>query len=450
VAEDAWKGKVASYAELRQVITTYREGEKCGDIFSTTHTQSNANLKASSEYQSNTDWAARYLHNAVAMGAFVLAAQLGVDYLKDPMNAEEFRSGTFVAIMGTIFRFDGQMRTLFTNVFDMSNGYAAVQKMSSLLNQNTRRKALLATKIRRMKRMKAHMEKDPTFALENITLSGVVTEYAGGEGMPQMRVGGTGGISMTFLPGNIISVTAGHSKGKNTFLKLIARILLPTEGFIWYPANLRTRFVGDKPMIFNRNLMFNLQFGNQKPHKEEDIWALCQKLGLSENLIGKGDLELGISGEKISLSNRIIVCIARALLSSVDILLLSNTLDSLNEAMAHRLLKALKELVEEKGMPCLPRDMEVPKPLRKKKTVLYITNNSNIEKFAAVTLQLPEDFVQARAEGVSTVNSLPRQEMPALSDFKNDHGRAQPLFPQVVGTSPSDERACGISCFSPV
>jgi len=219
---------------------------------------------------------------------------------------------------------------------------------------------------------------------------------------------------------------------------------------VWYPANLRTRFVGDKPMIFNRNLMFNLQFGNQKPHKEEDIWALCQKLGLSENLIGKGDLELGISGEKISLSNRIIVCIARALLSSVDILLLSNTLDSLNEAMAHRLLKALKELVEEKGMPCLPRDMEVPKPLRKKKTVLYITNNSNIEKFAAVTLQLPEDFVQARAEGVSTVNSLPRQEMPALSDFKNDHGRAQPLFPQVVGTSPSDERACGISCFSPV
>ena len=74
------------------------------------------------------------------MVAFALAAHLAVDYLKDPMNAEEFRSGTFVAIMGTIFRFDAQMRSLFTNVFDMSNGYAAVRKMSSLLNQNTRRK----------------------------------------------------------------------------------------------------------------------------------------------------------------------------------------------------------------------------------------------------------------------------------------------------------------------
>ena len=52
-----------------------------------------------------------------------------------------------------------------------------------------------------------------------------------------------GPVSMTIEPSQVISGTAGHNMGKNTFLKLIARMVLPSEGFVWYAENLRTRFV---------------------------------------------------------------------------------------------------------------------------------------------------------------------------------------------------------------
>merc|ERR1711939_159137 len=144
----------------------------------------------------------------------------------------------------------------------------------------------------------------------------------------------------------VIAVTAGHSMGKNTFLKLIGRIILPTVGFIWYPENLRTRYIGEKPMLFNRSLMFNLTFGNREQHPEEDIWALCAALGMPANLLHKGNIKVGVGGDKLSLSNRIIVCIARALLSSVDLLLLANTLDLLTEAQSKKVLDLLHELID--------------------------------------------------------------------------------------------------------
>ena len=45
--------------------------------------------------------------------------------------------------------------------------------------------------------MKAHMEVDPTFDTDNITLAGVMTEYPASEGLPAMLVGGEQGVSMT-------------------------------------------------------------------------------------------------------------------------------------------------------------------------------------------------------------------------------------------------------------
>ena len=108
--------------------------------------------------------------------------------------------------------------------------------------------------------LQAHTKVDPTFDPNNITISNVTTVYDNTNTlMPSQKIGP---ISMTIEPSQVIALTAAHGVGKSTFLKLIGRILLPTEGFVSYPANLRTRFVGDKPMLFNRSLLFNLTFGN--------------------------------------------------------------------------------------------------------------------------------------------------------------------------------------------
>merc|ERR1719506_3012593 len=141
--------------------------------------------------------------------------------------------------------------------------------------------------------------------------------------------------------------------GKKTFLQLLARTLIPTEGIIYYPDNLRVRFIPGEPMIFNDTLMNNLRFGNQKTHTDEEIWNVCKLVGLGQKLIGQGDMQMGNGGVKMSLSDRIYVCIARALLSSVDLLLLSNSLDMLGPEEGGHVLKLLRTWLNERGMACL-------------------------------------------------------------------------------------------------
>ena len=63
-----------------------------------------------------------------------------------------------------------------------------------------------------------------------------------------------------------------------------------------------------------------------------------------------GDKPLGFNGEKLSSSTRTLIGITRALLSSVDLLLLANTLDSLTNKDRKRILNILKEMVLKRGM----------------------------------------------------------------------------------------------------
>jgi len=189
--------------------------------------------------------------------------------------------------------------------------------------------------------IKEHIEHDfegdeAAFNPANITIVEAVVEYPGDPSIPNSESVRIGPLSMTIELGQVIAVTGeGESGGgKNSLLKMIARIMLPIEGFVSYPDNLRVRYLADRPMLFTRSLMFNLTFGSRRPHPEEGVWALCRVLGLSESHIGKRDFFVGVGGEKMSLSNRIIVCIVRALLSSADILLLANTLDLLTESQA--------------------------------------------------------------------------------------------------------------------
>ena len=141
-----------------------------------------------------------------------------------------------------------------------------------------------------------------------------------------------------------------------TFLQLLGKVLLPTEGLIYVPENLNAIYVSGEPLLLNMSLMENLRFGNTKEHPEEEIWALCKLVGLGEELLYKPNLEVGENGSKLSMSNRIYICLARALLSSVDILLLSNTLDMLSPTEGMRFLKMLREWNRAGGMSCLGAD----------------------------------------------------------------------------------------------
>mgnify|MGYP006879045614 CR=1 FL=1 len=90
-----------------------------------------------------------------------------------------------------------------------------------------------------------------------------------------------------------------------------------------------------------------MQFKHPDPAVlDEEIFALLKMLGVSEGLIGSSATEyalgsgakkwtlIGLNGEKLSLTNRTLLGLARALLSSVDLLLMSNVLDLLGPHQA--------------------------------------------------------------------------------------------------------------------
>ena len=77
------------------------------------------------------------------------------------------------------------------------------------------------------------------------------------------------------------------SAGKTTALRLIARHMTPTTGFIAYPPSWRVRFLdsANPPFFFRGTLIANLRFGNVHHHTEDEILSLCRLIGVSDDVL---------------------------------------------------------------------------------------------------------------------------------------------------------------------
>jgi len=139
--------------------------------------------------------------------------------------------------------------------------------------------------------------------------------------------------------------------------------------------------------------MDNLRFGNQTEHGDEEILQLSSLVGLSKRLIQDPSIEVGMNGNQLSTTERASICIARALLSSVDLLLLGGAFDVLTNEHAESIVKELKEWVACRGMRCLQAENDGAVDTKKMKTVFYVTNNSYLDDIADCRIRLAEDSV---------------------------------------------------------
>lgn len=141
-----------------------------------------------------------------------------------------------------------------------------------------------------------------------------------------------------------------------TFLQLMGKSLTPTDGLVYLPENLNCIYIPGEPLLLNTSLIENLRFGNIVDHPEAEVWELCKLVGVGEELLYKPDLQVGVNGSKLSVSNKTYICLARALLSSADILLMSNTLDILSPADGRYFLQIMRDWIKDRGVPCLSSD----------------------------------------------------------------------------------------------
>lgn len=393
---------------LRQLITTYRKGFEKEANFGKMNAASNKSRFIATKYQKDTEKILKWIHSISIVCVFILGAvrvTQDSNYLAD-----------FVTINSTMFKYDAVITDIFKQLFNTINGYASVQKISELLNAPTRRKALLKARERRQRILSELKDADENFSFDPACISVYKVEFnyalAQANEMPAFAVkdktgdketdnllqiqeskATVGPITMVIEQGQIVCIHSGASAGKKTFLQLLGRSLLPTQGIVWYPDNLRVRLIPGDPLLFNGTLMENLKFGNQKQHTEEEIWECCRLVGVEEELVGRSDFPVGHNGQKLSLSNRLYICLARALLSSVDLLLISNTLDVLGNEDSTAFVGLLKKWRDNRGMPCLSQDSPagVDVSLLKKKTVFYVTKNVALETVADAVMSLRRD-----------------------------------------------------------
>jgi D-methionine transport system ATP-binding protein len=162
-------------------------------------------------------------------------------------------------------------------------------------------------------------------------------------------------ISFDVEKGQILGVLGGSGAGKSTLFRLLNRLIDPSEGSIYFNnQNLKTIpsislrqqvvLVPQEPKLLGMKakqaLTYPLQLLKLTPTEiKSRLSTWITKLRLSEELLERTELQL-------SLGQRQLVAIARALIMQPQVLLLDEPTSALDIGKAHFLLEILRALAQ--------------------------------------------------------------------------------------------------------
>jgi len=439
-ADDAWSSFMVQASFMRQVITSFRKGFVVTKHFEAIHTVFNGKAFQAAQFSKCTQWAANTIPTFTATLVTVLVGLL--------VASGSMTVPVFVVFVRSINSFGPTLGAVFGDLFTIGKGYASIKKIAYLLNQNTRRKELLRGQKRRKELMqdyrsmfdKTKEEGEEAFNPEAPEVLMHRVTYVFSEKDQSVLVP----LNLQLKAGQVVALQGTGSVGKKLVLRLLARHFIPTEGFTNYPSRWRQRFIDATPALFggdmNRlkhaemegreamekelrtfsgTLEYNLKFGHQFKHPDHEvwdveIWNLLTQLGVSKDLRGYTAQDfafgspgrrakklrlIGLNGERLSTTDRALLTIARALLSSVDLLLISNVLDLLGPQQAEKVVAVLKELTTNRCLSCLATEAaSTPMHLRKQKLVIFSTKIKELEDLADERVDLNASVLQRKSE----------------------------------------------------
>jgi len=327
----------------------------------------------------------------------------------------------FVVYLSTVMKLRHVLSDCFSSTFLVLRGYVSLKQISHLLNSNTSQNIEFYDAVERHKDMQAFAKEMPEAWNPDILIVHGVAIIHENNNFGEMPP-----VNCRIDPGQLVCCSGGGSAGKTTFLRLIARHYQPSTGFVYFPPSWRVRFIGtSRPAFFGSgydvkpqfsgsmrtmqetfssgnkkvqplnpdktfgSLEANLRFGEEYRHPDEEIWQLLVDLRVSSDVIGgsaevfsreKKQAPIGFNGDRLSSTNRVLIAVARILLSSPDLVLLANTLDGLELSVAQNTVAVLAAFVKGRGLPCLASELtRVPATMRNPKLVIFSTNTRELE-----------------------------------------------------------------------
>jgi len=166
-------------------------------------------------------------------------------------------------------------------------------------------------------------------------------------------------ISLAIVPGQIVGVVGASGSGKTSLLRLLNGLVSPSQGkislseqlFELYSAvELRRRLVlvPQEPKLLGMKvieaLRYPLQLQQRSPSEiQTQVNTWTNLLRIPPEWLPKSELQL-------SLGQRQLVAIARALIMQPQIILLDEPTSALDVGIANHLLKVLKQLNQEQNL----------------------------------------------------------------------------------------------------
>ena len=183
---------------------------------------------------------------------------------------------------------------------------------------------------------------------------------------------------LEFSPGKIYVLLGSNGSGKTTLLKLMNRLLLPTEGSIYFQGEdilasstlrKRTVYVHQNPLLFSGSVYNNVAYGlklRKVSHRE-----VVQRVHHSLNVVGLQGFEKKRSSA-LSGGEAPRVAIARALAVEPEVLLLDEPTSSVDKESIGKLEQLLAAIQKDYGCTIIISSHNLPFAYRMGDTLIKL------------------------------------------------------------------------------